>query len=160
MRIRIGVPTEGPDAADPEAGDAQDADGQEALADLYAWLSTDPDVRRETALSLTPGHRPGTMSSAVDVIDMVLGHMFSAANFVLAYAAYRHSRKPSRPNTFTEPDTGRSITLHDGSDESMRRLREWLDDRAASPGGEQGEGQGGGQDSEQGGAPGDGQGAA
>jgi hypothetical protein len=149
MRIQIGMGTAGQGAAGSTAAyagntrnarDAQDTDGQEALVDLYEWLRTDPDVRRETTLSLTPAHRPGTMSSTAELVDMALTHLFSAANFVLAYAAWRHARKQAPPSTFTAPETGGSITVYDASEESLRRLREWLDETSASassPAGEQ-----------------------
>ncbi|WP_438483864.1 effector-associated constant component EACC1 [Streptomyces sp. S186] len=111
---------------------AADDDGGVALRDLYGWLRQDPDVRNHADLSLEAAQQsPGTMG-ALDVVNMVLGQGFSALNLALSYAAWRAARPTAPAITLTV--NGVSITVRDGSEETVRRIVRELstDDPAGS----------------------------
>ncbi|WP_189938893.1 effector-associated constant component EACC1 [Streptomyces aurantiogriseus] len=58
----------------------------QALTDLQDWLSRDQQARR---LSVTPVSTPGATMSALDALDVVLGHGISIANSAVVYASWR-----------------------------------------------------------------------
>ncbi|MGW4907590.1 effector-associated constant component EACC1 [Streptomyces sp. NPDC004270] len=111
--------------------------GQDAVRDLYRWLREDPDVRRSATPTLVPvpdaaEQRPGTAMGAVEIIELVLGQGFSALNLALAYAAWRGQR-PAAPPIVIQLGEGRSVTVHDGSAETVRRIVAALEDPTDRP---------------------------
>ncbi|MEU9158469.1 hypothetical protein AB0D59_50100 [Streptomyces sp. NPDC048417] len=111
--------------------------GQDAVRDLYRWLREDPDVRRSATPTLVPapdaaGEHPGTAMGAVEIIDLVLGQGFSALNLALAYAAWRGQR-PAAPPIVIQLGDGRSVTVHDGSAETVRRIVAALEEPTGHP---------------------------
>ncbi|MER5531386.1 hypothetical protein ABT075_43565 [Streptomyces sp. NPDC002677] len=111
--------------------------GQDAVRDLYRWLREDPDVRRSATPTLVPapdaaGQRPGTAMGAVEIIELVLGQGFSALNLALAYAAWRGQR-PTAPPIVIQLGDGRSVTVHDGSAETVRRIVAALEEPSDRP---------------------------
>jgi membrane-associated two-gene conflict system component 1 (EACC1) len=115
-----------------------DEDETPELRDFYRWLRDDeagPDqIRLET--------RTGTVTGAMgglEVIDLVLTQSVAVANLAMVYATWRRSRgrRPSAGFTFTRLSDGLSVTVEDGSDESVRRLLAVL---ATPPGPETGNG--------------------
>ncbi|WP_371578540.1 hypothetical protein [Streptomyces sp. NBC_01314] len=110
MRIEIGVPADQSGAV---------------LLDLHRWLRQDDDVRRHAQVRLAPPAHPSGTMDAVEVIDLVLGQTFAALNLALAYATWRAAR-PAAP-AVTVSSAGVSVTVRDGSEESIRRIVEMLD---------------------------------
>ncbi|MFD3588556.1 hypothetical protein [Streptomyces sp. NPDC058683] len=111
--------------------------GQDAVRDLYRWLREDPDVRRSARPALVSApdaaeQRPGTAMGAVEIIELVLGQGFSALNLALAYAAWRGQR-PAAPPIVIQLGDGRSVTVHDGSAETVRRIVAALEEPAGRP---------------------------
>ncbi|MDX3714715.1 hypothetical protein PV733_38470 [Streptomyces europaeiscabiei] len=105
MHIRIGI-----------SGNDREA----ALIDLYRWLLRDADVSRHATVDLSsdaPG--AGTMG-AIDVINLVVGQGLTVLNLALSYAAWRNAR-PSAPAVTITVDGG-SVTVHDASEETVRRI--------------------------------------
>jgi hypothetical protein len=105
-------------------GSAEQDDTGVAVADLYGWLRSDPEFRREVrALRLQSRGVPGAMG-ATDVIELVLGQAIAALNLAVAYATWRTARPSAPAVTITFP--GGTLTVHDGSEETVRRIVEAL----------------------------------
>ncbi|MFI1014558.1 hypothetical protein [Streptomyces sp. NPDC020965] len=104
MRIQIGVLE--------DRGDA-------AVADLHRWFRRDDDLRGRVEIRLEPLPQPGAMG-AVEIIELVLGQGFAALNLALSYAAWRAVRPTAPPVTITVD--GVTVTVQDGSEESVRRI--------------------------------------
>ncbi|MEV8431180.1 hypothetical protein PGH47_00070 [Streptomyces sp. HUAS 31] len=105
MQIRISVPAD-------ESG--------VTVRDLYRWLRLDDDVRRHGEVQLVPAERVSGTMGAIEVIDLVLGQGIAALNLALAYAAWRSAR-PGAPPVTVSVD-GVSVTVQDGSEESVQRI--------------------------------------
>ncbi|OKJ90725.1 hypothetical protein AMK31_03140 [Streptomyces sp. TSRI0107] len=91
-----------------------------ALIDLYRWLRRDPDVHRHAAVGLAPSAPGSGTMGAVDVIELVVGQGLTALNLALAYAAWRRTRHSAPPLTIHV--NGGSLTVHDASEETVRRI--------------------------------------
>ncbi|MEV7611844.1 hypothetical protein [Streptomyces sp. NPDC089799] len=111
MELTVGV-------ADPEE--------TAALRDFFRWLRNEDEPPGEIALSSAPV--PGSMSGGLDVINVVLTHAVGLANLALVYAGWRRARRSRAVLTFTRASDGLSVTVEDGSEESVQRLL-----RALSP---------------------------
>jgi hypothetical protein len=101
---------------------------EDAVLPLYRWLTEDPDVRRDTSLSLSGEQRPGEMSGALEVINVVLSNTIAFSSLVVAIAAWRESRRGAPPVEI-ERD-GVRVTVHDGSPETVRRVVEALSEES------------------------------
>ncbi|GAA3288975.1 hypothetical protein Dvina_36510 [Dactylosporangium vinaceum] len=64
----------------------------DSLPSLEAWLRRDRDLRRDVVFKAPPEKPLGTMGTA-DVISMVLTHAEAIGGIVLAFAAWRTSRR-------------------------------------------------------------------
>ena len=98
-------------------------DGDSVLP-LYRWLAEDPDVRRDTTLSLSGEQRPDEMGGALEVINVVLSNTIAFSGLVVAIAAWWGSRKGA-PVVEIERD-GVRVTIHDDSPETIRQVVEAL----------------------------------
>ncbi|MGW1777846.1 effector-associated constant component EACC1 [Streptomyces sp. NPDC002143] len=119
-------------------------DDHGTVPDLYRWLRQDADVRRHSVLELVPRKQSVTTMGAVEIIDMVLGQGLTALNLALSYAAWRTARPAAPPITISVGVDGGSITVHDASQDTIRRIVEALastsaddpaDDATGEPGG-------------------------
>ena len=75
---------------------------------LYRWLSDEPGARSSGRLAHADSDDPEEMGTLIDVLTLVIGSGFSAAQLVLAITQWRASR-PSPPElviTHTHPDGG------------------------------------------------------
>jgi Effector Associated Constant Component 1 len=89
-------------------GDA--AEGE--LRSLYQWLLNEPEVRRNSTVSLVSNEpESGQMGAALEAIKLVVESGFEGLNLALAYAAWRATR-PARP-TVTIERNGTTISLSD-----------------------------------------------
>ncbi|MEV1070090.1 hypothetical protein [Streptomyces sp. NPDC050263] len=126
-------------------------DDHGTVPDLYRWLRQDSDVRRHSVLELVPREQSVTTMGTVEIIDMVLGQGLTALNLALSYAAWRTARPAAPPITISVG--GGSITVHDASEDTIRRIVEALasasagdpaDDATGESGGGTGNATGGG----------------
>ncbi|WP_210590771.1 hypothetical protein [Streptomyces sp. GESEQ-35] len=110
-------------------------DGGTALNDLYRWFRQDTDLRRHAEVRLRPLRQTGGFMGAAEVVELVIGQGIAAANLAVAYATWRQGRAVQAPVTITVG--GVSVTVRDGSEESVRRIIELLrpGNDAASDGG-------------------------
>ncbi|MFF5001545.1 hypothetical protein ACFY3G_01845 [Streptomyces phaeochromogenes] len=99
-------------------------DGGATLTDLYRWFRQDSDLRRHADVRLRPPRQTGGFMGGLEVIDLVLSQGFAAANLALAYATWRAGRPAAPPVTITVD--GVSVTVRDGSEESVRQIVELL----------------------------------
>ncbi|MDQ0913521.1 hypothetical protein QFZ22_009593 [Streptomyces canus] len=99
-------------------------DGGTALTDLYRWFRQDGELRRQAQARLRPVRQTGGFIGAVEVIELVVGQGIAVANLAIAYATWRQARALQAPVTITVD--GMSITVRDGSEESVRRIVELL----------------------------------
>ncbi|MBM9508953.1 effector-associated constant component EACC1 [Actinacidiphila acididurans] len=100
---------------------AVDQDGARELRELYHWLRAEEDAPEE--IRLVRGDPPLGPAVGSEVIDLVLTHSVAVANLTMAYASW-HRARPRRAAgfTFTRMSDGRSVTVPDGSDDSVRLL--------------------------------------
>ncbi|MEU5769736.1 hypothetical protein ABZ782_27850 [Streptomyces asoensis] len=105
MQVRIGIMERGQESA---------------LIDLYRWLLRDQDVQRHTTLQWVPASPHSGTMGVVDVINLVVGQGLTALNLALSYAAWRAAR-PAAPSITISVDGG-SLTVHDASEETIRRI--------------------------------------
>ncbi|MER8048033.1 hypothetical protein [Streptomyces sp. NPDC094032] len=110
MRVIVGV-------VDPEEA--------AALRDFFRWLHDEDEPPGEVALKGTPV--PGTMSGGLEYIDIALTHAVALGNLALAYAGWRRARRSRAAVTFTRESDGLSVTVEDGSEETVRRIVRALD---------------------------------
>ncbi|MGW1375198.1 effector-associated constant component EACC1 [Streptomyces sp. NPDC002446] len=117
-----------------------DGDGAEltpatgSLASLYRWLIQDPDVAQQAEVSLGTGPaRPGAMGGAFEVINAVVTHGIALGSLAVACATWRAAR-PSAPAVRIERD-GVTVTVEDGSPETVRRIVDALGEPQAPAGG-------------------------
>ncbi|MDT9686955.1 hypothetical protein Q5762_01030 [Streptomyces sp. P9(2023)] len=95
-----------------------------ALRDFFRWLRNEEEPPGEARLSSVPV--PGTMSGGLDVIDLVLTHSTGMAGLALAFAGWRRARRNRAVFTVTRASDGLSVTVEDGSEETVRRLLQAL----------------------------------
>jgi hypothetical protein len=116
-----------------------DGEDDQAAGSLYRWLTLDPQVRRDTMVSIVsapPG--AGEMGGSLEAIDVLIGNGLAIGSLLLAISSWRTSRP--RPPTIRIERDGVSITIEDASPETVRRIVDALTDRPADPG--EGEGDG------------------
>jgi hypothetical protein len=75
---------------------------------LFRWLSDEPGARSDGRLSRAAGTDPEDMGTLVDVLTLIVGSGFSAAQLVLAIRQWRQSRPrpPELVITHVDPDGG------------------------------------------------------
>jgi hypothetical protein len=78
------------------------ADGES----LFRWLADEPGARSDGRLARAPSADPEDMGALIDVLTLVIGSGFSAAQLVLAITQWRESRPhpPQLVITHVEPD--------------------------------------------------------
>jgi len=96
----------------------------DALLPLYRWLGEDPDVQRDTTLSLSGEQRPDEMSDTLDVINVVLSNTIAFSSLVTAIVAWLGTQRDAPPVQI-ERD-GVRVTINDDSPETIRRVIEAL----------------------------------
>ncbi|MGW4466347.1 effector-associated constant component EACC1 [Micromonospora sp. NPDC004704] len=103
----------------------------DVIGALLHWLNRDPDVRR--VAKVTPGTSAGDGSmGAFDTISVLLTHAEAIAAVLLAYDAWRMSRRKA-PGLTVSGDTG-SVTITDASPETIAKVLVILSSQAAGSG--------------------------
>jgi Effector Associated Constant Component 1 len=99
----------------------QGENGDHFLTSLYRWLAEDPEVTRDAAIlpvATPPG--AGEMGGAFEVINAVLTHAIALSGLAVSCAAWRASH-PHAPVIRIERD-GVTVTVEDGSPDTIRRV--------------------------------------
>lgn len=75
---------------------------------LYRWLGDEPGARSDGRLAFAPSDDPEAMGTLIDVLTLVIGSGFSAAQLALAITQWRQSRPrpPELVITHQHPDGG------------------------------------------------------
>ncbi|MEU5989023.1 hypothetical protein ABZ806_08600 [Spirillospora sp. NPDC047418] len=111
---------------------ADSSDGTE-ITSLYRWLAQDPDVRRDAKVTIVPGPaRPGDMSGALEVVNVVLSNAIAFSGLVVAVAAWIGSRRSSSGPAVRIERDGVSVTISADSPEAVRDVLRALE---GEPGG-------------------------
>lgn len=101
-----------------------EADGDQASASLYRWLSRDPGVGACGQLSLqSVSQQQGEMGSVLDVITAVFSDAGAAAgvgSLLVAYHAWRDTR--TRPPALAIEKDGVTIVVREGSEQEIRKV--------------------------------------
>ncbi|WP_405469478.1 hypothetical protein [Streptomyces canus] len=98
-------------------------DGGVTLTDLYRWFRQDAELRRYAEVRLRPPRQTGGAMGAAEVIE-VIGQGIALASFAVSYATWRQGRANARQVQVVIIVDGESVTLTDGSEESVRRIVE------------------------------------
>jgi hypothetical protein len=98
----------------------------QSLTSLYRWLAEDREVARDAAITpvATPPGR-GEMGGAFEVINVVLSQAIALGGLLVSCATWRASR-PRAPVVRIERD-GVTVTVEDGSPDTVRRVLAALD---------------------------------
>lgn len=114
-------------------------DGAEAGEDarhLYWWLCDADRLRYEARFELTsqdPEDDPSAMGTVLDVVGIVLASGFSAAGLAATLAMWRTGRPRAGAATLTVGTT--TVTIEDGSPETIRAIVDALTTTAGAAAG-------------------------
>jgi len=101
-----------------------EADGDQALASLYRWLSRDAAVAACGQLSFqSVSQQPGEMGSVLDVITAVFSDAGAAAgvgSLLVAYRSWRDTR--TRSPALTIEKDGVTLMVNEGSEQEIRQV--------------------------------------
>ncbi|MFJ8051110.1 hypothetical protein [Streptomyces luteogriseus] len=100
--------------------DVRVGEDEAELRSLFRWLSADDELRSARIGLPGTGTAPGEMGSALDVVEVVLDNVWSAASLVVAVAAWRQSRPHTNRTTLRVGQTEVEITGDD--EEQVRRV--------------------------------------
>ncbi|WP_171109606.1 MULTISPECIES: hypothetical protein [Streptomyces] len=129
MEIQITVDTQGDDAA---------------THDLYYWLRQDGELRRHVEFQLARASEASGRMSAGEIINMFVSNGIAAASLLVNVVVAWRAARPSQPGAVTFERGGMTVTVHDTSGETLRRVAELL---ASEPHGGDPEATGAGQQS-------------
>jgi peptide/nickel transport system substrate-binding protein len=105
-------------------------DSERELASLYAWLGEEWSVRQHARMSMAaPEPGPSDMGAAFDVIQLVVDSGFQAANFALAYAAWRSTRA-AHPKVTIEIDGARNVEVEGTDADATEAIVRFLEQEA------------------------------
>ncbi|MCX4785448.1 hypothetical protein OG369_04430 [Streptomyces sp. NBC_01221] len=114
-----------------------DAEGDEAAAhDLYYWLRQDRELRRHAKAVLTQASETSDRMNAGETINMFVSNGLAAASLLVNIVVAWRAARPSSPGTVTFDRDGTTVTVHDTSEETLRRVVDLL--ASAPPGGASG----------------------
>ncbi|MFF7127972.1 hypothetical protein [Streptomyces sp. NPDC008240] len=102
---------------------AADEDGT-ATADLYRWLRHDRTLRRQADIRLHSDRPDSAYMGALDTIELLFQHGAVLTGLALNYATWWQGR--AREESVTIRVGEASVTVPDGSEESVRRIVELL----------------------------------
>jgi hypothetical protein len=96
-------------------------DADHELESLYAWLQEEPDIRRNSRISLISAETsPSDMGAAFEVIQLVVDSGFQTLSLALAYVSWRATR-PRPPHVTIECD-GAKVTLDDADPDTIQAI--------------------------------------
>ena len=104
-----------------------DAQGDDAVAhDLYYWLRQDRELRRHAEAELARASEASDRMNAGEIINMFVSNGIAAASLLVNIVVAWRAARPSPPGAVTIERDGMTVTVHDGSDETLRRVVELL----------------------------------
>ncbi|MFF5669476.1 hypothetical protein ACFY8S_04935 [Streptomyces hygroscopicus] len=111
-----------------------DAQGDDTAAhDLYYWLRQDRELRRHAKVELARASEASDRMNAGEIINMFVSNGIAAASLLVNIVVAWRAARPSPPGAVTIERDGTTVTVHDGADETLRRVVELL---ASGPHGE------------------------
>ncbi|MEU2248059.1 hypothetical protein [Streptomyces sp. NPDC019224] len=114
-----------------------DAEGDDAAAhDLYYWLRQDRELRRHAKADLTQTSEASGRMDAGETINMFVSNGLAAASLLVNIVVAWRAARPSPPETVTFDRDGMTVTVHDTSEETLRRVADLLS--STPPGGASG----------------------
>ncbi|MEJ8652937.1 hypothetical protein WKI65_33940 [Streptomyces sp. MS1.AVA.3] len=114
-----------------------DAQGDDAAAhDLYHWLRQDRELRRHAEAELTHASEASDRMDAGETINMFVSNGLAAASLLANVVVAWRAARPSPPGAVTFDRDGMTVTVHDTSEETLRRVVDLL--ASAPPGGASG----------------------
>lgn len=104
-----------------------DAQGDDVAAhDLYYWLRQDRDLQRHVEVELEQASEASDRMSAGEIINMFVSNGIAAASLLVNIVVAWRAARPSPPGAVTFERGGMTVTVHDASDETLRRVTELL----------------------------------
>lgn len=111
-----------------------DAQGDDAAAhDLYYWLRQDRELRRYAEVELARASDASDRMNAGEIINMFVSNGIAAGSLLVNIVVAWRAARPSPPGSVIFERDGMTVTVHDGSDETLCRVVELL---ASEPHGE------------------------
>ncbi|MFJ6779697.1 hypothetical protein [Streptomyces yangpuensis] len=100
-----------------------DAQGDDTAAhDLYYWLRQDRGLRRHAEVELAlPASASGHMNAG-ETINMVVSNGLAAASLLVNIVVAWRTARPSSPGPVVIDRNGMTVTIHDTSEETLRRV--------------------------------------
>ncbi|MEU4506369.1 hypothetical protein [Streptomyces sp. NPDC024089] len=100
-----------------------DAEGDDAAAhDLYYWLRQDRELRRHAKADLTQASEASDRMNAGETINMFVSNGLAAAGLLVNIVVAWRAARPSPSETVTFDRDGMTVTVHDTSEETLRRV--------------------------------------
>ncbi|MFF1897126.1 hypothetical protein [Streptomyces sp. NPDC058206] len=100
--------------------DTQDDDT--AAHDLYYWLRQDRELRRHAKVELTlPASASGRMNAG-ETINMFVSNGLAAASLLVNIVVAWRTARPSSPGPVVIGRDGMTVTVHDTSEDTLRRV--------------------------------------
>ncbi|MEU0899125.1 effector-associated constant component EACC1 [Streptomyces massasporeus] len=90
------------------------------LRSLCRWLRADDELRSAFIGLPSTATAPGEMGSALDIVEVVLDNVWSAASLVVAVAAWRQSRPHAGRTTLRVAQT--EVEVIGDDEEQVRRV--------------------------------------
>ncbi|MET9861903.1 hypothetical protein ABZY93_21775 [Streptomyces smyrnaeus] len=104
--------------------DTQGDDG--AAHDLYYWLWQDRELRRHAEVALTQASESSGHMSPGETLNMFVSNGLAAASLLVNVVVARRAARPSSPGSVTFNRDGMTVTVHDMSEETLRRVADLL----------------------------------
>ncbi|MER5933750.1 hypothetical protein [Streptomyces sp. NPDC002054] len=107
MELQITVDTQGDDMA---------------AHDLYYWLRQDRELRRHAQAELAlPAGTSGRMNAG-ETINMFVSNGLAAASLLVSIVVAWRTARPSSPGPVVFSRDGMTVTVHDTSEDTLRRV--------------------------------------
>ncbi|MCE4942935.1 hypothetical protein LVX13_07295 [Streptomyces albulus] len=107
MELQITVDTQGDDTA---------------AHDLYYWLRQDRELRRHAQVELALPAAPSGRMNAGETINMFVSNGLAAASLLVNIVVAWRTARPSSPGPVVFGRDGMTVTVHDTSEETLRRV--------------------------------------
>ncbi len=102
-----------------------DAQGDDAAThDLYYWLQHDRELRRHTKFELARASEASDRMSAGEIINMFVSNGIAAASLLVNIVVAWRATRPSQRRAVTFERGGMTVTVHDTSGDTLRRVAE------------------------------------
>ncbi|SHI00484.1 effector-associated constant component EACC1 [Streptomyces sp. 3214.6] len=93
-----------------------------AAHDLYHWLRQDRELRRHAQVELALSVGASGRMSAGETINMFVSNGLAAASLLVNIVVAWRTARPSSPGPVVIGRDGMTVTVHDTSEETLRRV--------------------------------------